>query len=662
MTVAAPSKSHNRRLVYPGGRGMQLLPVEEIKPLAARAEGDPVRFRMSASSERIVTRRGFFSDWREQLSHAAGAVRMERFASGSAAMLEEHRGVPIGVVDSAIIDQKRIVADTRFSPNPRGQEAQRDVEARVRTNISIGYLVHVATLVEKNEQEGDLWRIDDWEPVEMSLVGVPADPSVGVGRSAGGEELDRPMEVRDGTAVREERTMLHRSPIEPGVAADPAQEKERTALAVKAAVEEQTNRIAEITDLCHGHNAADRIAKYVKDGSAVEQVMRELLSDKVKKLSERGGAGAEALDGLAKKDRKRYSYRRAIQMAIDNVLDQAKPDGIEGEVHRALAKQWPSGLERRGGLLIPMRLSDEDQLGELAVEKRVLDSKTLAKGTELVFEQPGELIELLRNRTYVLQMGARLLTGLSGPIAFPKQTGAATAYWVGENAAAVTASDVALGLVQVAPKTLQATMAYSRQLLAQATIDVETMVREELALIHSIAIDRASIHGLGAAGEPMGIYAAAGVGAQAFGGAPTFANMANLMKLVAQQNADQGALGFLTNPQIATELMTTLKAPGVASPFVWDGTHQSGTVQGYQARGTNQVSNVMSGSATTGGAESGIIFGNWGDLILALFSMMELVVDPYSQKKSGLIEITSFQLADVVPRHGESFAKSTGAT
>src|SRR5439155_6320181 len=107
-----------------------------------------------------------------------------------------------------------------------------------------------------------------------------------------------------------------------------------------------------------------------------------------------------------------------------------------------------------------------------------------------VFESPGEVIELLRTQARVISLGARVLTGLSGPVSFPKQTGGMTVLWVPENPASdVTSSELALGLVMLQPKTLQGTTAYSRQLLAQASADVERMVRNDLGEAHARAID-----------------------------------------------------------------------------------------------------------------------------------------------------------------------------
>lgn len=52
----------------------------------------------------------------------------------------------------------------------------------IRRNVSVGYMIHKATLVETREDQ-EIYRVTDWEPHEVSLVSVPADASVGVGRA-----------------------------------------------------------------------------------------------------------------------------------------------------------------------------------------------------------------------------------------------------------------------------------------------------------------------------------------------------------------------------------------------------------------------------------------------------------------------------------------------
>jgi HK97 family phage major capsid protein len=625
--------------MLPGGPGLRHMPATSVKKLEARS-GDPAdvaRYEVAFSSDAEIERSGWFGNYREVLDHSVGAVDMKRFTSGTAAVLEEHRGAPIGVIESASIDaDQKGRAVIRFSRTQRGRDAALDVEDEVRMNISVGYIPKRAKLVEEDEVRGDLWRITSWEPVELSLVGVPADASVGVGRDAGQTSYPH-IEIEDNN--------------EPEVRAmPPVDEKE----AKQNGVNQERERTRLLAEIGKAGDLEGRVADWIQKGTSPTEAQAEAIEH----LRTKGTAmqPKDPLEGLSDRDRASYSYARAILQASDGDLD-----GVEGEVHQELLRKHPSGLTSRGAnkvsVLVPMRLND-------SWSKRTLDSKTITKGSEVVFEQPGELIELLRNRAFVFQMGARLLTGLSGPVAFPRQTGGMTVFWVAENPGAdVTASDPALGLATLVPKTLQGTTGYSRQFLVQASLDVEAWVRDELAIAHGLAIDRAAIHGLGANGEPVGIYKQTGVNSVAFGG--TVANYGKLVDMqtaVANANALAGTMGYMTCPPAAGKLKQSLDfSASAAGRPIWSGRFDEGEVSGYRAYATNQVSSLMTGSEATGGTELGVVFGNWMDLIVALFASMEIIVDPYSLKKRGVIEVTSFQMCDELLRHPESFTKATGA-
>jgi HK97 family phage major capsid protein len=276
----------------------------------------------------------------------------------------------------------------------------------------------------------------------------------------------------------------------------------------------------------------------------------------------------------------------------------------------------------------------------------------------LKYTEPGEFIELLRNASIATRLGARVLPGLQGPVSFPKQTGAGTATWVGENPGSdVSESDATLGAVGLAAKTLQSTTSYSRQLLRQAIIDVEQMVRQDLTAVHALAWDRAVFHGGGTL-QPTGIYAASGVNAVAIGGVPTFGKLVDMITEVAIDNAILGKLGWATTPGLAGVLMQTLVASAAGSAMIWSGKITEGQVAGYTAIASNQIASNLG----TGTDEHGVVFGNWDDVIIGTWGAMEIVVDPYRLKKQGMIELTSFEMVDIALRHPESFCKGTGAT
>jgi hypothetical protein len=153
---------------------------------------------------------------------------------------------------------------------------------------------------------------------------------------------------------------------------------------------------------------------------------------------------------------KQYSYVRAIAAAIARAEGQSV-SGIEAELSQELERQLPANVKRHGGIYVPMRLQAE----RAAISEALWNTST--KGSSTFFTEAGEFIDLLRNQTVAIELGARLMAGLSSPVSFPKQTGAATAHWMPENDGAnVPASNATLGSVSLTPKTLQATTAFSR--------------------------------------------------------------------------------------------------------------------------------------------------------------------------------------------------------
>lgn len=429
----------------------------------------------------------------------------------------------------------------------------------------------------------------------------------------------------------------------------PAVTDERSAEVIKTAEEKRGEAIRSVC-------AANGLDERTTSAFVASTLTEEEISARVIESRRTSGGGQprhETVTGHPERDLRRYSFHRALRQKTAEMEGKGKFDGLEGEVDAELARNWPGALKRQGGILAPY-------------STRTLDSLTLTKGTETVFEEAGDLIELLRPKARVIEAGATVLTGLTGPVAFPKQSAGATIYWVPENGASdVSDGDPALGLALVNPKTLQSNIPYTRQLLMQSSLDIEAWLRNELSIAHGLAIDRAAIHGRGNNGEPTGVYAASGVYAQAMGGVPALGTLMNMVAAIADMNADVETMRWITTPLMAGKMRTTLEFPGAAMPqggTLWQGSLAKGTMLGYGAASSTQVSKVMSGSLPTGGSTHGMVFGNWADMLIALFGALEFIVDPFSKKKKGIIEITTVQFADVLLRHGESFSKATGAT
>lgn len=707
MGRAAVSAAAQARLRYPGQPGPQFragLGVRRLERAEGEPEGAPATYEFSLSSEEPIERMDWWTGarYREVLDHSPGCVRMGRFASGRANFLEEHSPPAVGVIRRARIDPDRVLRiDVQFSATQRGQDCEMDVRDQVRTSTSVGYDPISAILVERDEVKGDLWRVVDWEPLEGSLVSVPADATVGAGRDRS-EQAWHPVEVSDATATAKEETMLGRNRLfnpdgggggapAPAAAeagptpatragavsavADPADGEQLSREQFIVAIGRANGLLADPKDPSRRATPGGErlVQEMIMDGTPARAVLEKVLE--FRRTAGTAQPGAENLEALGfdPEALRGYSIGRAIRMAVGLALDargaaadraatpHERPAGLEWDVHRELEKLYPANAARHGGILVPLRMPERFRPRGA---QRSLTGVAKGAGAELVAEQRGDLIEILRNYTAVLRRGARYLTGLTAPIAFPKQVAAMVAQWIGEGPLSdVSDSDLALGLALLEPKTLMASTSYSRQLLAQSSIDVDALISDDFGAVHAIALDKSALVGLGAAGEPAGVYKQTGVGIKAVGGAQSYATLVDMQTAVVKANALLGTLGWIMPPDMAGNLRKILDFPASsAGRPVWTGTYAEGEVAGYPASATNQMPITMTGSERTGGSEMGSVFGNWADMIIGGFGAMEIVVDPFSKKKRALVELTSFQMADVLCRHGESFCKSTGAT
>lgn len=290
------------------------------------------------------------------------------------------------------------------------------------------------------------------------------------------------------------------------------------------------------------------------------------------------------------------------------------------------------------------------------VQKRDLVKGTAAAGGNLVATDllAGSFIDIFRNAMVLSGLGVRMMSGLVGNVAIPKQTGAATAYWVAENTAP-NESQQSFGQVTMSPKTVGAYTDIGRTLLNQSSVDVEALVMNDLATVLGLAVQQAAINGTGASGQPSGLLTliTPTVVGGANGSAATWQNIIDLETSVAVANADVGSMAYLTNAKVRGKLKSTQKFAGTnGQPVYADG---DTPLNGYRAAITNAVpSNLTKGTAS--GVCSAILMGNFADLMIGMWGSTELLRDPYSGSTAGTVRIVSLQDVDVALRNVESFA------
>jgi HK97 family phage major capsid protein len=151
-----------------------------IEPENIDEEGRTVK--LSFSSETPVDR--FYG--KEILDHSPASVRMGRLQSGGPLLVNHNPDDQVGVIEKAHLGTDRVGrAEVRFGKSKRADEIFNDVKDGIRRYTSVGYRCYrMAEEGDHAKNEEPCYRVTDWEPHEISIASVPADPTVGVGRTA----------------------------------------------------------------------------------------------------------------------------------------------------------------------------------------------------------------------------------------------------------------------------------------------------------------------------------------------------------------------------------------------------------------------------------------------------------------------------------------------
>jgi HK97 family phage major capsid protein len=337
---------------------------------------------------------------------------------------------------------------------------------------------------------------------------------------------------------------------------------------------------------------------------------------------------------MEEKEVRSFSFLRACNY-LANPTDSRAREAAAFEIEASEAAAAKLGRTSRG-ITIPQDVLTRD-----------LQTSPGSAGGDVIREEllTGSFIDILRNESACARAGATVLSGLEGNIKIPKQSGAASATWIAEGAAAAE-SDQTLTQVSLVPRTVGAYTDVTRKLLLQSSIDIENFVRNDLARVIALKIDLAGLYGSGVANEPLGIKNVAGIGAEAFAGAvPTFLEVIAMESDLGTANALVGSPCYITNASMRGSLKGTKKDAG-SGEFLWTGGLE-GELNGYRALVSNQI------------AAGDVWFGNFSDLLMGFWSGLDLTVDPYTNSTSGTVRIVALQDCDVAVRNAESFCLGT---
>jgi len=555
------------------------------------------------------------------LRHTPDAIDLSR-APFPLIVAHDKNQIPVGIVEQVRLVNTKLRGILRFSTSTRGRELWEDVKAGILRSLSIAYNIL------DGRQEGNTFVVTRWMPLEVSLLAVPADVTVGIGR---------------GLAAKGN---LHMETEE-------LQNQESANIKPRDAKREERHRVNEILAMGEIHEIKDLAIEHVQKGTPLEQFRKLVLDTRYRDKIEPIPLGGVPL-GMSSREAGQYSLARAIQALHFQDLSKC---GFESECSNELAKQRgkPSG-----GLLVPIE----------ALTVHGYHSRAIAKsgtGGNLIetSHRPDLFIDVLQARLLIMQLGATHLPGLQGDVSIPRKTAGNNWTWVAEEGAGIE-STATFGPVSLSPKSVTSWTTFTRKMLLQGSPGIEQLTRADLVRVLATAVDAAAINGSGTNNEPTGILNTTGVGVVVAGdpdgAAPTWQDICDLEAQVGAASADFGQLAYLTNSAIRKKLKVTEKSANTGQ-FIWSDSPLKdgmGTLNGYPAGVSENVPSTLTKGA--GSNLSALIFGNFADLLVGNWgNAIEIIVDPYTQSTQGNVRVTAFYDVDLAVRHAASFAVLTDA-
>ena len=585
-----------------------------------KASGKSRTVPVVLSSEKPYDR----GEYIEVLQHRQDAIDLER---EPLPLIESHDGgqVNIGLVENLRIDNGKLRGSARFGNSSRANELWLDIEAGIVRNVSIGYQV----LEWESDKTGypPTMTITRWKPFECSIVSIPADETVGFYRNQIQEKSMK-------TATQNSDDHLTRS-------------EEKSA---RDAIAYDKNRIAAIRAMAEEQKLEALGERFIASGASYEDFNAaglEIIGDRNRNArtdypgSDTNGHNTDISSRSFINEfsgRKLDSFHGYLAGACGLGEFDVGPYRERSQELSRLTGRKP----RQGGILFPLGDMKSRALTITAAGGATMEEAILA----------GSFIDVLRAKSIIMNLNPTMINGLVGDATIPRKTASTTGYWVNlDDVETITESTVTIDQVNLNFKSLAAFTKYSHKMLVQSSLSVEQMIREDLATTLAVALDRAAIQGTGSAGQPTGVTNASGINTVASAAAtPTFAEVVKMEGEILSDNVDlSGSMAYLTTPALSTTLKSTPVVTD-SDTFVWQSSGSGeGQMNGYRAFAT---SNVPAGKT---------ILGKWSDLIIGTWSVLEILVDPYSDIQKATVGVRVLMDVDIGIRHPESFCVMTEA-
>lgn len=550
---------------------------------------------LAFSSEQPVTRNVNGTDYNEILLHGVENVDMSRLNNNAALLFNHDFDNHIGVIETASIDPDKVGrARVRFSFVGLGFEKFQMVQEKTLTKVSVGYEIVDYTI------DGENLLVTKWFPYEISMVSVPADDLVGVGRSLEDETIVDEELIRD---QEEEFNLLvakYREEVEELI-----REQEESAESVEEVQDESTESVEEIQEESAEENINTEEESEVLDSEEekrveeIEAISRTLkISNLIRDNAIKEGLSISDFKARIKhnnkiiKDDKTMENNFSLNEAIRSILDGSKNDKL---------------VQGKNGSEIPF------EAFERALRAGV--NTTNAKGVisnEVLY---GSFVDILRANSILANFPVQMYTGLTSEISIPKlSSDFTTAFGFITEDGISPETDANFESIKLAPKTFTGSVPLTRTVLKSCP-QVEQIVSQAIvagsaerleALIMKAVVDAAI-----AAGNVKTVTAY------------DYASIVEAQGKLGDVGVNFGNIAAVMSPSTKATLRNTLRGVNTAAVYLLD----DGDLCGVPAFDSKLLA----------GQGEFVIFGDFSNIAIGEWGSLELDLDNTTNRNKGSV-------------------------
>lgn len=569
---------------------------------------------LAFSSENPVVRTIGGQEYNEILLHNPENVNLERLQNKAALLYNHNFDNHIGVIESASIDADHVGrALVRFSSVGMGAEKFEMVRESTLSKVSVGYSILDYRI------EGENLLVTKWEPYEISMVSVPADDLVGVGRSL--EEEQEPEQTE--TENNDEQLTEQEEQRQEETENEPDENTESTVTATESDSESDTE--------------AETINNSESNGDGEQPEPEEQNDD------------SAVQEEQAEEDQKRIAEINAISRAFNihsEITNQAIESGLSIDAFRQQIKNKPikDDIKMEFSLNTLLRsmmdggVTTDGKRGVIIRENDLVSAiragvtTTSAKDvihTDVLY---GAFIDVLRDQGVLKNLPVQTYSGLTSEISLPKLSADFAAGFdeVPENGASPEV-DPNFTSVVMKPITYSGSVPLSRSVLKSCP-QIEQIVTQAIVAGFSQRLETIVMQKIVAAVQAAGKVETVD--------AYSYADIVAAQGALGDEGVAFGNISAVMSPQTKATLRSTLRGANTAAVYLFDDGDLCG-VPAYDSKVLAGQNFIILGDF------SKVAIGSWGD--------MELDLDQTTKRAQGALVARVWSDFAVVLTNPEAF-------